>query len=560
MEQYYQMAQKITSANQKRSGTIRHNLASSLDYDYVTWRLGGEGLLKKKYHQIYQMLQETRCQDLKMAEKGGCPDGGCGSKGSETDGTGLTDAMNIRTLNFHPRTTLESTSCMDLTRENPSIVIIGDVSDVASKKSVDGFAVNDNDSSYLAGGIKVPAACLIKEQERRFLAASTFYWTEQDEEGRILLRSKTDVSDVLKVIGASTLVESMTVEAPVPVRHTGGQKTTIYYNRKGVLDDSLWDYYYENVATTSEKINIHMPFKGSVTFSKGFAPKTPPYIDRNKEFYFYIENEKNGVANFNLSQMSAISLSVSGRTLSWEFPTDWKTTIAKKALTGASQLTFYCRMHIMTDSGIRVPLTIQSNNLDHEDPSYAKIPKIDILWGCFAKDTYITMAGGSRKMVCEVRPGEQVRTRGGSCKVEDLIQGPEERLFLIRTARGNEIRLTENHPLLTTEGMKMAKDLTWGSILEMEYGRDTIEELHLVEYHDTVYSLLLADEALLIADGFFAGDFKAQNRAMKEAEAAAKEEKNRKLAPFQEELNELVASLAEEKGERHEREYGERSL
>ena len=112
MEQYYQMAQKITSANQKRSGTIRHNLARSLDYDYVTWRLGGEGLLKKKYHQIYQMLQETRCQDLKMAEKGGCPDGGCGSKGSETDGTGLTDAMNIRTLNFHPRTTLESTSCM----------------------------------------------------------------------------------------------------------------------------------------------------------------------------------------------------------------------------------------------------------------------------------------------------------------------------------------------------------------------------------------------------------------------------------------------------------------
>lgn len=49
---------------------------------------------------------------------------------------------------------------------------------------------------------------------------------------------------------------------------------------------------------------------------------------------------------------------------------------------------------------------------------------------------------------------------------------------MIRTARGNEIRLTENHPLLTTEGMKMAKDLTWGSILEMEYGRDTIEELH----------------------------------------------------------------------------------
>ena len=55
VEQYYQMAQKITSANQKRSGTIRHNLASSLDYDYVTWRLGGEGLLKKS------IIRSTRC-------------------------------------------------------------------------------------------------------------------------------------------------------------------------------------------------------------------------------------------------------------------------------------------------------------------------------------------------------------------------------------------------------------------------------------------------------------------------------------------------------------------
>ncbi len=88
-----------------------------------------------------------------------------------------------------------------------------------------------------------------------------------------MLRSKTDVSDVLKVIGASTLVESMTVEAPVPVRHTGGQKTTIYYNRKGVLDDSLWDYYYENVATTSEKINIHMPLRAASPLVKDLRLK-----------------------------------------------------------------------------------------------------------------------------------------------------------------------------------------------------------------------------------------------------------------------------------------------
>ena len=70
------------------------------------------------------------------------------------------------------------------------------------------------------------------------------------------------------------------------------------------------------------------------------------------------------------------------------------------------------------------------------------------------------MADGSKKKISEIEPGEEVKTRDGSCRAEDVIQGPAERLFLIRTSKGKQIRLTEDHPLLTADGLKMAKDLT----------------------------------------------------------------------------------------------------
>lgn len=550
MNKNYQMVQGLVSARRRNHGNGYHNLARDFDYDYVIGILGGEELLKKKYHDVYRMLQAARRAD----REGNVSQ----SAISAAEGTGLTDAMNIRTLNFHPATTLETTSCMDMAQENPSIVIIGDVSDVVSKKSIDGFAVADNYSSYLKGSVKVPSVSLLRERERHFIAASTFCWTEQNDVGEYLLRSRTEVSEAVKTIGTGSVVTSMTVAAPMPVRHSGGDKTTIYYNRKGLLDDSLWDYYYEDVASAEDRINISLPFKGSAVFLDGFAPKAE--IDWNEDFYLYIENVKNGVASFNLSQRSNVKLQVSGQTLSWEFPEDWKAPIAKNALAGAQELVFYCHMYIPTERGISVPLTIQSDNIVHDDPSYAQIPKLDILWGCFAGDTLITMADGSKKKIREIEPGEEVKTRDGSCRAEDVIQGPAERLFLIRTSKGKQIRLTEDHPLLTADGLKMAKDLTWGDILAMEYGRDAIEELHLITYGDTVYSLLLEREELLIADGFFAGDFSAQNKVMKQMETVEKERKNRKLEPFQEELKELVTALQKERGERHEREYGERSL
>lgn len=544
MNESYTKTRDLFAARANGKSSIVHNLAVVTDYDYVTGKLGGEMLLKKKYPEVYQMLQNTRKSDSEKSMSSNTRPS-CGGKSP----SGLSDAMNIRTLNFHPLTTLETCSCMDMIEENPSMSIIGSLIDVANRRDVTGFAEGGNNTSYLKKSIIVPSAQLIKSRERRFRSEATFYWTEQNEVGKKLLRSKTEITDAVKVIGGSQLVKSMDVKMPMPVRHKGGSVTTIYYNRKGTLDDSAWDTYYENVSERDAGVEIWMPFYGSATFTDGYKPT--PVIDRNRDFQLYLENVENGVAAFNPAQLSKVSLEVSGQTISWKFPVEWKTTIAKNALTGAKKLIFYCKMNILTETGISVPLVIQSSDVSHSDPSYVNIPTIDIFWGCLAKDTLITMANGARQPICQVRVGDFVKTRHGISVVKEMISGKEKKIYLIKTSKGNIIRLTAEHPLMTPTGPRLAKTLTYGDALEMDYGIDTITEMYPTEYDDLVYSLRLNEEEYIAAQSFYAGDFSAQNTEMS-ATAPKKQASNQKLEPFQEEMNELIHNLQKEKEGRYE--------
>ena len=93
--------------------------------------------------------------------------------------------------------------------------------------------------------------------------------------------------------------------------------------------------------------------------------------------------------------------------------------------------------------------------------------------------------------------------------------------------------------MLTTEGMVKAKDLTAGTILITEDGKESIESLYLVNYYDDVYNLRLDSEGVLIANNFYAGDFAAQNN-VKETNAAIIPQK---LEEVQEELANFINGI-----------------
>lgn len=150
------------------------------------------------------------------------------------------------------------------------------------------------------------------------------------------------------------------------------------------------------------------------------------------------------------------------------------------------------------------------------------------------------MDNGKNLPIEQIKAGDKVMTKDGSVRtVTEVITGSEEKLVHIKTANVNRIRVSRDHPMLTTEGMVKAKNLTAGTILITEDGAESIESLYLVNYYDTAYNLKLDHEGILIANNFYAGDFTEQNHVMKRRAAPA----TNRLEGIQEEVADLVNSI-----------------
>lgn len=510
-------------------GRMRHSLAKEEEFRFITERLGGEGKLKKSYPELYRILLYSSEQERRAANglttaplREPSPQAG--------DDYGLTDSVGIRTLNYDIQTTAYTSSGMSMVEENKNLVIIGELYDKTNHQSLDGFAVGASDTQELNGEALCKSSSLIRSRDYEFQAVSTFSKIVVDGEGKERFVSETHETDAVKVLGASSLVEKLVVDDPVPKKHPGAKKTVIYYNNR---TGAGCDYYYKNVNTEEKKVEVNVDFSGSVTFMKGFSPL---YVDKNKDFMLQLVDK--GAANFDMNFWNEIEWTVSDRTLSWKFPPNWHDWLNSSQFHLTNGAQFYCKMYVMTEKGISIPVVISSMDIEHKDPSYCAINPITIEWGCYAKGTRILMADHTEKCIEEIRPGDQVKTRGGSALVEEVIRGREETLAMIGTGRGKCLRVTQDHPMLTQDGWKRADELTAADILEMYDGKDSIAELHLTEYHDEVFSIRTNSEEALVAEGFYTGDFGCQNRIGKR-----EDEKPRKKEGYQEEIEALAAEL-----------------
>lgn len=493
-------------------------------------RLGGEDIIRRKYPELYKAILNTR-ERVKVAPLRAPNESGEYIFGTE-------DSCKIRTLNYSPDTTLSTASGMEMETAKSSLAIIGDITDNSTGKSVDGFAVSINNSDTLFAESKTPASALVKGASKRFIARSSFIVIEKDENGNNIAKTLDSVIDSQKTMESQTIVKNLIVNAPMPIKHIGSKYTVVYYNRSG----NGSDYEYKNVKVGDDCIDVYMPFSGSVEFNGIYAPdpENPIIMDGEKGLILQIENVRNGCANFDLKYKDDIKWNVTGSVLSWEFPDNWHDVLSKKKLNCANNMNFYCKMFINTTLGVSVPIVIQSNGEEHKDPSYKKIPYINILWGCFAKDVLIRMENGKSLPIEQIKVGDKVMTRDGSVRtVSEIVTGKEEKLVHIKTANINRIQVSRDHPMLTTEGMVKAKDLTAGTILITEDGKESIESLYLVNYYDDVYNLRLDSEGVLIANNFYAGDFAAQNN-VKETNAAIIPQK---LEEVQEELANFINGI-----------------
>ncbi len=504
-----------------RTAPLEENLERTLE------KLGGDDIIRRKYPELYRAVLNTRekVQNTLRHTSGD----------SEEYIFGSEDSCKIRTLNYTPDTTLSTVSAMEMEKPKSSLAIIGDITDSDTGKCIDGFAVSINNSDTLLGESTTPSSALVQGKSKRFIAKSSFIVIEKDENGNNIVKTLDSVIDSQKTVENQTIVKELIVNAPMPVKHPGAKYTSVYYNRTG----SRADYQYSNVKYGNDSIDIYMPFSGSVEFNGIYAPDpvNPIVWDGATGLTLQIENVRNGCANFDMKYKDDIKWTVTGSVLSWEFPDNWHDVLSKNKLTCANNMNFYCKMFINTTIGFPVPIVIQSNGDEHKDPSYKKIPYINILWGCFAKDVLIRMANGQSLPIEQIKKGDKVMTMDGGVRtVTELVTGEkEEKLVHIKTASVNRIQVSLEHPMLTVNGMVKAKDLTAGTILITEDGKESIESLYLVNYNDTVYNLRLDSDGILIANNFYAGDFAAQNSVTETAAVCAPqktEEIQQELADF----------------------------
>lgn len=105
--------------------------------------------------------------------------------------------------------------------------------------------------------------------------------------------------------------------------------------------------------------------------------------------------------------------------------------------------------------------------------------------GCLAPDTPIQMDDGTVKHADEVRAGDVILAYDGLTPVFDRVKSvrrePPAPMVAVKTARGREITVTENHPFYRLEGgsyeWAAASELRPGDVIAARDGEDAVAEV-----------------------------------------------------------------------------------
>lgn len=534
---------KIKVANEQllqevkmNGGFLKLDYSNPLHFQHMLDARGGEEYLKEKYPLVYEIMCNTREHHAKLKAEGR-------SVATDMLAPGYKKSAKIRYVNFKMDSKLSTASSIHRTEINPTLTIASQIIDLGNNQLIDGYAITGNSLASIEGYLEQPSKALISTNDRKFHVFSAFSTLTYSDTGQTIEDAEYHTSDVIKVKGVSTIVKSVAVTHPEATKNPLRQNTVIVYDRQGIANND-YDYYFP-LASAGNNIKVQLPFEGSATFDKDVTP-IPPTADNIR---LELEHPNFGTIIFN--NHANIQFTVNGNVLSWVFPTDWKAQIFKKSFVSGTNFDLYCEMKVKVafEGGapldILVPITISSKNIDHADPSFKRIRKINIYWGCVGKDTLIEMADGTKKRIAEIQPGEYVKDvyTGEAIKVTDNISGYEEEMMRAEAQTGDSILLTREHPVLTERGMVMSKNFEVAEVFVLKDEKSFLKESYAVPYNDKVYSLVLEKPTCIFGNNFIIGDFEAQQKAM--SEEAKIETTEMKPNEYQIQWKEFIAELNE---------------
>ena len=136
--------------------------------------------------------------------------------------------------------------------------------------------------------------------------------------------------------------------------------------------------------------------------------------------------------------------------------------------------------------------------------------------GCFKQGSQVAVAEGKYRPIETIRPGDKVYNPVSRklMVVTQVVKGPEkENLLRVHTSNGST-EVTQNHPFVTTKGIKTAQNLQAGDLLID--GHDSIAPVLKIEQlpipHQAVWNLIVSPQSkdplahVILVDDVVSGD------------------------------------------------------
>ncbi len=177
----------------------------------------------------------------------------------------------------------------------------------------------------------------------------------------------------------------------------------------------------------------------------------------------------------------------------------------------------------LTVANLPVYVTITNDPGAPTNDFYKKIPDLYVYFSCLAEGSQIKLANGDLKLIEEIVHGDELITdlKGNSLAVDSKLKGKEEvPMARLRTANGYDLLLTDGHPVVTPDGIALARMLDVGDKVITSDGASTLIAVGREQYDGFVWNLNvgppqedfsnLSDETTFFANGILVGDNQMQ--------------------------------------------------
>ncbi len=275
-----------------------------------------------------------------------------------------------------------------------------------------------------------------------------------------------------------------------------------------IRTDPNVDYDYPN-AGRDDKGNVNMELKigGKATVADNHYIASYPAPSINA----LLNQEKVGsIFYLNPDISDRIKISNDKMTITWDLDENWYNSVPQSVAEGNRDyyfdmmLEFYCgechKMHQLVVS-----------SYDHDKYNqylfYKKIPKVNILWGCLAEGTMISMDDGSKKPIENIMTGDiLISDNGRPLKVSNVVTGTEDTIYHLKLESGEEVLATIEHPFMSFHGLIRVADIDSSTKLLNEKGDFVrVYDCYPEKYGRKVYSIETEDYGLFFANGIASG-------------------------------------------------------